>query len=355
MEELIVICLCVLLNALLASAEMAFVSVSKPSLRQLAKTGDKNAGSILILRENPERTLSVVQIGITLVGALGAAVGGAGAEEWLSPIFETKLGISENFAEALSVALVVIPLTYVMVVAGELVPKSIALRDPMLVILRAAKWFALLDRLFGPVVTIFERSTKLLLKLFFRRDRKQDAVHSVPSSEIAEHLDELSPQHRTYILNLVNIENKKIRDIMLPWKQVVHVNVVLTASEVEAIVISSGHTRLPVVQDGKAIGVLNTKEFVALMKTGETDWTKIVRSSLQITESESLLLALRFMQERHSHLAVVTSGMSLVGIVTLEDIIEEVIGDVYDEDDDGALRQILSSSPKIRSMRSTAK
>ncbi|MDP2815378.1 MAG: CBS domain-containing protein, partial [Rectinemataceae bacterium] len=235
------------------------------------------------------------------------------------------------------------------------VPKAIALRDPTSVALKAAKWFALLDRLFSPIVTIFESSTKLLLKLLFRRDRKQAEVPPVTSSEMAEHLDGLSPQHRTYVLNLVNIENKKIRDIMLPWKQVVYVNIVLTASEVEAVVISSGHTRLPVVQDGKAIGVLNTKEFVALAKTGETDWRKMIRPYLHITESDSLLRALRLMQERRSHLAVVTSGTDLVGIVTLEDIIEEVIGDVYDEDDDGALLQILSSSPKIRSMRSTVK
>lgn len=351
MAELIVICFCVLLNALLASAEMAFVSVSKSSLRQLAKIGDKNAGAILILRDNPERTLSVVQIGITLVGALGAAVGGAGAEEWLSPIFETNLGISENFAEVLSVALVVLPLTYFMVVAGELVPKAIALRDPMLVVLKAAKWFALLDKFFGPIVTVFERSTKLLLRLFFRRDRTQTEAPPAFSSEMAEHMDKLSPQHRTYVLNLVNIEKEKIRDIMLPWKQVVNVNVNLNASEVETVVISCGHTRLPVLQDRKAIGVLNTKEFVALTKTGETDWTKIIRPSVQIAESESLLYALRLMQERRSHLAVVTSGATLLGIVTLEDIIEEVIGDVYDEDDDGALRQILGASPKIRSMR----
>lgn len=135
MVELAVISLCIGFNAILSLVEMAFVSVSKAELKGLSK-GNSHAARLLKLREHPERTLSVLQIGITIVGALSAAIGGVGAEEKLTPYFESA-GMSEHLAEILSIVIVVIPLTYLNVVIGELVPKSFALRHPMKISLAA--------------------------------------------------------------------------------------------------------------------------------------------------------------------------------------------------------------------------
>src|SRR4029078_6372852 len=126
MIELAVVVLCLLTNALIAGAEMAFVAVSRPSLRELVRQGQKRAEILLRLREHPERTLAVMHIGLTLVGALAGAVGGAGAEEQLSPLFE-KLGVSESTADTLAIAVVVIPLTYFPVVLGESIHRNHAL------------------------------------------------------------------------------------------------------------------------------------------------------------------------------------------------------------------------------------
>jgi len=155
MIELAVVVLCLLANALIAGAEMAFVAVSRPSLRELVRQGQKKAEVLLRLRERPERTLAVMQIGITLVGALAGAVGGAGAEEQLSPLFE-KLGVSESTADTLAIGVVVIPLTYFTVVIGELIPKTLALRHSLAVGMAAAPWLSFFDRVLGPLVTIFE-------------------------------------------------------------------------------------------------------------------------------------------------------------------------------------------------------
>lgn len=344
MEELFVMFICLTLNALLAGAEMAFVTVGRPRLRELSRTGNKTATRILALRDNPERTLSVIQVGITLVGALAAAVGGAGAEEFLDPIFREKFGWSENTAEFVGILAVVIPFTYLSVVFGELVPKAVALRDPLKVVLVSAKWLILFDRILSPVITGLEWSTKKVLKVVLRKSK----VTPPPTTPDTLELDELSHQARQYVLNLVSIEKKKVKDVMLPWDRVVSVAIDQPIEEVESLILSSGHTRLPVRRNGAVAGLINTKELLALRKAGAGEWGAIIRPIVPVQESDSLLRALRMMQERRSHLSIVFSGGALSGIVTMEDILEEVIGDIFDEDDDGALKRILSTGSFFR-------
>lgn len=339
MEELVIIVICLTLNALLAGAEMAFVTVGRPSLREFSRNGNKTASRILSLRDNPERTLSVIQVGITLVGSIAAAFGGAGAEEFLDPILQNRLGWSKSTSEFVSIFAVIIPYTFLSVVFGELVPKAVALRDPLKVVLASAKWLILFDRLLFPAVSLLEWSTKKILNLVIKRQRPTTPLATPDTLE----LDQLTQQTRQYVLNLVNIEKKRIKDVMLPWDLVIALKIEQSIEEVEGVILSSGHTRLPVRRDGSVVGVINTKELLALRKSGAENWQPIIRSSVLVQESDTLLKALRLMQEQRSHLSIVYNGQSLVGIVTMEDIFKEVIGDIFDEDDDGTLKRILSA------------
>src|SRR5688572_10700651 len=123
MEWLIVL-VCIFLNALLAAAEIAFVTLTRSQLREVAKSGKKSAQTLLELRENPERTLSVMQVGISLVGGLAAVVGGAQAHDTIAPYFQREFQISFQAASIVAIALVVIPLTILNVIFAELVPKT---------------------------------------------------------------------------------------------------------------------------------------------------------------------------------------------------------------------------------------
>jgi putative hemolysin len=342
--EWLVIAICLLLNALLAAAEIAFVSLTRSQVKELTKTGKTAAKTLLILRENPERTLSVLQIGISLVGALAAAVGGVEAHQKLSPYFMRILPVGEGTAHILSIVCVIVPLTFINVIFAELVPKTLAMRNPTRIALLSARWLIAVDKLFLPIVDLLEWSTKKVLWVFFPKSRIAAPVQSTDTVE----LDQLSSQARQYVLNLVNLEKKRVRDVTLPWAQVDHVFFSQTISEVETIALRSGHTRLPVIADGQVFGIINTKELLALVKAGSDKWTQIVRPMSRVQEYETLFKALRQMQEKRSHLSAVFAGTSLVGIVTMEDILEEVIGEIYDEDDDGALRRILSSAGRLR-------
>jgi putative hemolysin len=346
MSQIIIVVLCLLLNALIAGAEMAFVAVSRPSLRELVRQGHKKADVLLRLRERPERTLAVMQVGITLVAALAGAVGGAGAEEQLSPVLE-KLGLDENTADTVAIGLVVVPLTYLTVVIGELVPKTLALKHSLGFALAAAPWLSLFDRILGPLVTVFEWSTRGLLVLF-RLTGSQSGIRSEDSQQGTVELGLLSSQHRQYVMNLVDLERKRVRDIFLPWKQVVTAQVLMSAHDIETTLLASGHTRLPVVDGETLVGILHAKEFFALRASGAEHWLSLVRPAVELQDSLPLLSGLRVLQDHHVHMGIVYSGQTRLGIVTLEDILEEVVGEIYDEDDDGALKAILTSSPKTK-------
>jgi putative hemolysin len=341
MEWLVVI-ICLILNALLAASEIAFITLTRAQVRELSKSGKRSAETLLELRENPERTLSVIQVGISLVGALAAAVGGAEAYQSLSPYLQFKFAVGPKVATAIAIMVLVVPLTFLNVIFAELVPKTLAMRHPMKIALLSSRWLMTLDYIFLPIVDLLEWSTKKILSVFFAKSRP-----AATATDTVE-LDLLSSQARQYVLNLVGLEKKRVHDVMMAWIQVDHVGLTQNIHEVEAVALRSGHTRLPVMSEGQIFGIINTKELVALIKAGSDRWTQIVRPISRVQEFDTLLKALRQMQEKRSHLSAVFAGATLIGIVTMEDILEEVIGEVYDEDDDGALRRILSSTGRIR-------
>jgi putative hemolysin len=338
MIEIVIIVVCLFFQAFFAAFEMAFVALTRSRLKELAKAGNVTAVRLAKLRQNPERTLSALQIGVTLVGALAAAVGGAQAYEKLSPQLVESLNIQAVTANFLAVLLVVVPLTAVNVIFAELVPKTLALRSPLKIALFATKWLIFLDRLFLPFVNVLEWMTKRILQIVFPRTPQAE---SGSHSDTVE-LDQLSVQARQYVLNLVAIEKKRVKDVSLPWAQVDAVTTEDSIQHVETVVLRSGHTRLPVMQGHEISGIINTKELLALVKAGSTSWVQIIRPISKVMANDMLLKALRQMQEKRSHLSAVFEGEALTGIVTMEDILEEVIGEVYDEDDDGTLRRILT-------------
>lgn len=340
MIEIFSIIVCLILNAILAGSETAFIAVSRPALKEMAKNGDKDAALLLHLRENPERTLSVIQIGITFVGALAAALGGAGAEEVIAPWMTSRFGINDTMAEVLSILAIVIPFTYVSVVVGELVPKSLALRRPLFLASKSAPWLHIINRALDPIVTVFEWSTKQIVGFFPKRHVIQEEA---PQSEMLAEIDILSPKNKQYVINILKIEKTTVAEVLVRWNEVVFLDALQTMEQVELVIVSSGHTRLPVVKATEVIGIVNAKEFLAYQKAGKVDWLTLVRPAIKVSDKTPILLALQLMQEKKAHMMIVYSGITKAGIITMEAIFEEIIGDIYDEDDDGRLKKILDT------------
>lgn len=340
MTQLIIILVCLLINMLLSGSEMAFVTVSRQQLKRIANT-NRSARIILNLKANPERTLSVIQIGITLVGAIAAAVGGAGAEEALSPLLMDRYGLSERAAEVTAILMVVIPISYFNIVVGELFPKSMALRHALPITLWSANWLFIAERVLSPFVNILEFSTNILIRFFtFGKSKSSNPDHH----DIA--IEDLQQQAKQYVVNIVSADKKVARDIMLPWKDVIYINKTDDYAQVETVVMQSRHTRLPVMSDNEVIGIINTKEFLALRNNHE--WQGVIRPILKFKSFEPLFKILVQMQEVKSHLAVIYDQTRPVGLLTMEDIFEEIIGDVFDEDDDELLKKIMATKGRRR-------
>jgi putative hemolysin len=345
MFEIIVIVLCLFFNAVLSCIEMAFVTVSRAHLKQLAAKGNSAASRTLKLKENPERTLSVLQIGITLVGAVSAAVGGAGAEENLSPIIEAVTGWSEETSEAISIFLIVIPLTYLSVVIGELVPKSLALKYPMRLALSGGYILILLDKIFAPFVFILDQSTRFILSFI----SKKLPAETFTEINTSVDLDPLSDVNKQYVLNLVSVDKRTVKDIFVKWEEVTKIDISLHYLKVLQVIKDSRHTRLPVIENEKVVGILHSKEFVSEGEVSKLDWTELIRPVIRLNPSEPIFAALKKLQAQRSHLAVVEADDVAIGIVTIEDIFEEVVGDIFDEDD--SPNTLLSTNSKIRTLR----
>lgn len=347
MLEIFIVLVCLFLNAILSCVEMAFVIVSRPHLKKLASEGDVLAQKVLTLKSNPERVLSVLQIGITLVGAISAAVGGAGAEEFLSPLYEARFKISEEVAEGLAIVTVVIPIVFLSVVIGELVPKALALKFPMRFAKFGGTFLHGLDMFFAPVVFLLEISTKLILSLFVKKMRSESAAEISGTIEI----DNLTEAHKQYVLNLIAVHGRKVKDILLPWDMTTKLSIETRSFDVLDVVKKSGHTRIPVLEGDIPIGILHSKEFISESEVSRIDWLQLVRPIIFIQHEEPILSALKTLQSNRNHMAVIIKDKKPIGIVTIEDIFEEVVGEIYDEDDNPSV--LLSSTSHIRTRNFT--
>jgi len=337
MAAVLVVVACIALNAALAALEIAFVSASKADICAHAAAGDVRVWHFLRLRETPERTLSAIQVGITLVSLLSRAVGGAGAQEFVSPFLQARLDLGEGSATVLAIAILAIPLMFVTIAVGELVPKAPALRHPEHIALSGARGLQLLERAFLPIVGILAWATKTLVARMPR----------APFGAGREGPAAVTRQH--YALDLVDLAQRRVRDAMVPWSQAVTADTSTSPQSLSDLALASGHTRLPILREGEVSGVLHTKELLTFLAAGERDWRTLVRPAVTVGPEDALLSVLRLLQTRRSHMGIVIDrGGAPVGIVTLEDILEEVLGDLYDEDDDRAVERLLAARGKLK-------
>jgi putative hemolysin len=352
--ELAVIAAMIAINSVFAGYEIALASVSLNRLRALAAQDVAGARTAVRMKEGIEASLAAIQLGITLVGAIAAATGGAGAEEQIAPRLHA-LGVSPGTAEFLSLAAVVLPITVVSILFGELIPKVVALRDPEALCLRlspAMRWFASAVR---PAVWLLEHAVMALLYLGSgRRPRGDDAERSAiaelrSSATVARGLRLIGRREERIILAATTLTSRPVREIMLPAQ---HIGMLYADdSLMEALVHAhlDMHTRFPVTErrgDPQAIvGYVNFKDIIVetRMAPGQTTLRGILRPIPSLREAQTIASCLETLMRENSHIALVRDAAGTVcGMITLEDIIEELVGEIEDEYDRLPARVVAS-------------
>jgi putative hemolysin len=332
--RLLIVFLLVLGNAYFVVAEYALVTAQRSRLNELAKRKKHAAMVALRLMEEPVRFISTVQIGITVLSILLGAVG----EPLISDFFEPYM--PHGVAFVLSFGL----LTYLGLVVGELVPKALALQHAA----RIATWVAtpidVMQRVAHPAVLILQGSAKLILRLFGVRQatvgmvvRSEEEIRSMLAE--AEETGVIEEAEEEMIYKVFDFAEKEVHDVMVPRPEVVGVSVDLPAQECLAAIIDSPYTRYPAYRDNldEIVGVLHVRDLFSALYANGIDNVKledILRPAHFVPETKDLGPLLTEFRRTNQHLAIVVDEYgSTQGIVTLEDLLEEIVGEIEDEYD----------------------
>jgi putative hemolysin len=338
--DLFFIFLLILVNGYFSASEIALISLRKSRVRHLVKSGDRTARRVQGLQEEPERFLATVQIGVTLVGSLASAIGGVIAIERIKPIFvAVPVDFISRAAEPLAVGLVVSGISYITLVVGELVPKSIAIRYSEGIAFFTAVPIDALSRLFRPVLRVLTISNNIILGLF-----KIPAEHEpvlVSEDEVKYLIREgrksgvFEPSEEDLIHSVFKFTDTVVREVMVPRTDIVAVE---AGSGLDAILRKmneKGFSRLPVYAGAidNVTGVVYLKDILALhMRDQPFVLDEALRKPYVVPPNKKVSVLLKEMRERRIHLALVGDEYGGIdGLVTMEDLIEEIVGDIRDE------------------------
>lgn len=342
MGEALFIAVLILLNGYLAGTEIAVVTARKANIKQLANRGNKNAKVLLKLKEEPDRFLATIQIGITLMGALASAVGGVTSIKVIQPLLkEVPIRIISVAAEPIAIGMVVVTITYFSLIFGELVPKSIALSHPETVGLLTARSIDAFSRVVSLFVKILTFSTNIVLIPFGRKPFSERAY--ITEEEVKMLIKEggkqgvFEPTEERLLQSVFEFTDMSAKEVMVPVNQMVGIRIDKPPKEIRTFIEEELFSRYPVY--GKDLndirGVLHAKDFLTLItKTGEIDLRKMIKPPYFIPETMKIGLLLRQMQKKRNHMAlVVDEHGSIAGLVTIEDLLEEIVGEIRDEHD----------------------
>ncbi|HNS71882.1 MAG TPA: hemolysin family protein [bacterium] len=329
----------ILANGILAMSEIAVVSVRKTRLQQLANEGNKRAQSVLDLTNNPSRFLSTVQVGITLVGIMAGAFGGARFTDLLAGWLVQFEPIARH-SHAVAFAIVVLIITYLTLILGELVPKQIALHNPEKTAGALTPSMMRLAQIARPAVAILSWSTDAVLHLFGINKVEEQPVSE---EEIKVMIDQgieagmFEEAERDMIESVFSLADKRAGALMTPRTDVVWLSTQDAAEETYKKILDSEHSRFPVCDGSldEVIGVVRAKDLLEnTISNREVDLRKHMQQALYVPESAMALNVLETFKKQRQHIAVVVDEYGVMqGIVTIFDILEAIVGDIPSMDE----------------------
>lgn len=340
--EIVVIVLLMLLNGVFAMSELAIVSSKKVHLRKLADEGNRNAARALAFAEDTGRFLPTIQIGITLIGILAGAFSGATLADYVTEYF-ISMGLTHEHAEFVSVTIIVMCITYLTLIIGELVPKELALRRPERMALFVTPMIYWLAKLTWPIVWLLSKSSTIVLTIIRAGDKPESTVtQEEVSALIAEGTDHgiFAENEREMLSGVMLLGDKPIRAFMKPRVDVASLDCDATIEEFKHIMSENGYSRFPVrdhENEHKILGIVHIKDILNLILSGkELKLRDILVEAPVFPDTADAMRVLEELRAHPVHLAIIIDEHgSFEGIITLTDILAIITGGVNDDGDMG--------------------
>ena len=338
--EIVIILILIILTGYLSMAELAVVSVRKAKMQKYLDEGNKNAQRVMDLMEDPNEFLSTVQIGISLIGVLTGAFGGVTLAKPLANLISFV-----PYSEPISVAVVVIITTYLTLVVGEIVPKVIALNDPEKVSLNVAKSMMILSKISKPVSYVLAKSSSFLLWLMRIENRNDDIVTEEEIElMIKEGIEDgtIEQEEENIIKRVFKLDDQKVESIMTPRNEIIWIDLEDPRELNKVKIMESKRSIFPIATGelDDFIGVVQAKDILSMMfSKDDFDINAIVKEPLVVSENLETLELLKEFKENQGyvHMSLVVDEFgSVEGLITLNDLLEGIVGDIpgIDEDDD---------------------
>lgn len=364
--DIFLIFILIILNGVFSAGEISIISSRKSKVKELLEERkDSKAKTLFEMKENPERFLSAVQIGITLFGTLASAIGGILALKYVMPVINL-IPFVNRFSESIAVIVVVVILTYLFLVIGELVPKYIGMNYREKAALHIAPIFDLTARFFFFFVDLLTVSTNFIIK---GMNLKKVEEH-IGEKEIKMLIEEgrrkgiFDKTEEELIHGVFEFADKSVKDIMVPKPNIYGIDIEKGRDEILKYIIENEFSRYPVYRDyiDNIIGIVYHKDITKCIWTKDAfDLNRLLKKPFFVPDTMKISILLKEMQKRHVHMAVVIDEYgTTVGIVTLEDIMEEIFGEIMDETDvddrlekqkDGSV--LIDASCSVRDINNT--
>lgn len=341
MSQIILIAILTAINAFFASAEMAIVSVNKPKIKKLSEEGNKKARLLEMLMEEPSNFLSTIQIGITLAGFFSSASAATGISEYLSQMLKP---LNIMYSNEISMIIVTLVLSYFTLVFGELVPKRIALKKAEKIALFSVKPIYVVSKIAKPFIKFLSISTSFVLKITKNND--EDIEEKVSEEEIRALISQsqkdgcIENDEKQMIYGVFEFNDKTVREIMTPRSDMFAINLDDDKDDIIEAILNSNYSRIPAYKErvDNIVGILYVKDILLEAKRvgfNNIDLEKILHEPYFILETRRTNELFKILKAKKVHVAILFDEYGGVcGMVTMEDLIEEIMGDIEDEYDE---------------------
>ncbi len=364
-KQLLLQFILILLNAFFAATEIAVISLNEKKVKAKAEDGDKMAGKMLKMIEEPTRFLSTIQIGITLAGFLGSAFAADNFAERLTSFVIKTCDVPEMYIgtiDSLSVVAITLILSFFTLVLGELVPKRVAMKHKERLAELVCGTISTLAILLKPIIWLLTASTNGVLRLMGIDPNEKE--EPVSEEDIVIMLDagadegSLNQDDIEYIKNVFKLDRLTAADIMTHRKQIVFIAEDATEEEILKSIEENGYSRIPVYSDtvDEIVGILHSRDYLLKHKNPGFEMKDAMFEPTFVPETMHLDLLFKEMQTEHNHIVVVVSEYGIPsGIVTMEDILEELVGEIWDELDEAVenINRINDNTYKVLCTTST--